>query len=116
MNVLEWLFVLALVLYTIVIWSHRFSRKLYHWMVILFGIGLLADVSGTIFLCVVASTRWAWTLHTVSGLVSLLIMAAHFVWALMAIRLAGKSESYFNRFSLYAWSLWLIAFITGIPR
>ena len=116
MHALEWLFVLALALYTIVIWFHRFTGKLYTWMVLLFGIGLLADISGTILLCITASERWMWTLHTVSGLISLLIMTVHFFWAVTAIRMAGKSEFYFNRFSIYAWSLWLIAFITGIPR
>jgi uncharacterized repeat protein (TIGR03987 family) len=115
---LEWLFVVAFVLYSVVIWWHKFShsQKLSLWMVLLFGIGLAADITGTIFLCVVASARWTWTIHTISGLVALLIMAAHFLWAVIAIKMSGKSELFFNRFSVYAWSFWLIPFISGIPR
>ena len=116
MHALEWLFVLALVLYSLVIWYHKLKQKLEPWMVMLFGIALTADISGTIFLCVAESVRWVWNLHTIFGLISLLIMAAHFTWAVMSIKGVGKSESYFNRFSLYAWCLWLVAFFSGIPH
>lgn len=112
---LEFLFVVALVLYTVVIWRHRFKKKISVWMVTVFGLGLLADSAGTIFLCAMTAARWQFTLHTVSGLVSLLIMALHFVWTLLALKKGGAFESYFYRFSIYAWLLWLIAFVSGIP-
>ena len=69
----------------------------------MFGFGLIADVGGTVLLCVAASARWTWTLHTVSGLASLLIMALHFVWAVLATSKEGNWKSYFDRFSVYAW-------------
>jgi len=116
MRPLEMLFVVALMLYSFVIWSHQFKKKFSLWMVWLFGLGLAADFSGTVFLCVAAASRWTWTLHTISGLVSLLIMALHFAWALLSIIFGGKFEVYFKRFSVWAWFGWLIAFISGIPR
>lgn len=116
MRPLELLFVVALLLYSFVIWSHQFKKRFSPWMVWLFGIGLAADVSGTVFLCVAAASRWRFTLHTVSGLVSLLIMALHFGWALLAVTFGGRFEAYFKRFSLTAWGLWLTAFVSGIPR
>ena len=116
MHSFEWLFVLALILYTLVIWSHRLKHKLEIWMAVLFGTALTADISGTIFLCITESVKWVWNLHSISGLISLMIMAAHFAWAIMAIKGVGRSEFYFNRFSIYAWSLWLVAFLSGIPR
>ena len=112
---LEMLFVVALVLYSFVIWTHKFQKKLHTWMVWLFGAGVLADFGGTIFLCVASATKWTFTFHTISGLFSLLVMALHFVWALFAVTAHGKFESYFNRFSVAAWCLWFSAFISGIP-
>lgn len=116
MHPLEMLFVVALLLYSLVIWTHKIKKVLSLWMVWLFGIGLAADISGTVFLCVVATSGLIFNLHTIFGLVSLLIMALHFGWALLSITLGGKFESYFNRFSVAAWFIWLIAFVSGIPR
>ena len=110
------LFVVALLLYSFVIWFHQFRKSFSPWMVWLFGIGLATDVSGTVFLCVAVASRWVFSLHTYFGLVSLLIMALHFVWALLSVTYGGKFESYFKRFSVLAWFLWLIAFVSGIPR
>lgn len=116
MHLLELLFVLAFILYSFVIWFHKFTGKLDSWMVWLFGVGLTADISGTVFLCVAAASRWTWTVHTISGLGSLLIMAVHFKWALLAKGKEEKWRNYFDRFSVYAWILWMFAFISGIPR
>lgn len=116
MRSLELFFVVAMLLYSFVIWTHKFSRKLDLWMVWLFGFGLLADVSGTVLLCVAAAARWTWTPHTLSGLASLLIMAVHFVWAVLATRKEGNWKTYFDCYSVYAWCLWMFAFVSGIPR
>lgn len=116
MRSLELLFVVAMVLYSFVIWSHKFSGKLSFWMVWLFGFGLIADIGGTVLLCVAAADRWTWTLHTVSGLASLLIMALHFVWAVLATSREGNWKTHFDRYSIYAWCLWMFAFVSGIPR
>lgn len=116
MHPLEMLFVAALFLYSFVIWSHKFSRRMDLWMVWLFGFGLIADIGGTVLLCVAASARWVWTPHTVSGLASLLIMALHFMWAVLATGRESNWKIYFDRYSVYAWCFWMFAFISGIPR
>ena len=115
MHLLELLFVVALILYSFVIWSHKLTGRLPLWMVWLFGVGLTADIGGTIFLCVAVADRWKCNLHTVFGLVSLLIMAIHFVWALLANSKEGDWKIYFDRFSVYAWCLWMVAFVSGMP-
>lgn len=114
MHLLELLFVLALILYTTAIMSHKFKGALKPWMIHVFGVGLLADISGTIFLCFFASHGWQWTLHSISGLAALIIMGLHYLWALLAFKKKDYEEK-FNDYSLYAWVLWLIAFISGIP-
>ncbi|MBI2068535.1 MAG: TIGR03987 family protein [Candidatus Yanofskybacteria bacterium] len=116
MRPFETFFVVALLLYSFVIWSHRIKKRFSPWMVWLFGAGLAADVSGTVFLCVATASGWTFSVHAISGLISLLIMALHFIWALLSITLGGKFEDYFKRFSVLAWFLWLIAFVSGIPR
>lgn len=115
MRPLETLFIFALLFYTTAIWSHRATGRMRTWMLACFTAGLLADIAGTIFLCVIVSDAWQWTLHSISGLAALLIMTLHFVWALFALTRGGTSEEHFNRWSLGAWIIWLIAFVSGIP-
>lgn len=115
MHALELLFVVALLLYSFVIWRHKFTKELSLGMIWLFGMGLAADVSGTVFLCTFAVPGWKFTLHSTAGLLSLLIMALHFAWALLALGAVGKFREYFNRFSVSAWCLWFVAFVSGIP-
>jgi uncharacterized repeat protein (TIGR03987 family) len=116
MRPLELLFVLALALYTGVIWTHRFRRRLAKWMIIVFGLALIADLTATILVCAGAPGGWTWSLHTTTGLVSLVIMTVHFAWGVSAVAAQGEYEAYFTRYSLYAWSLWVVSFISGIPR
>lgn len=114
MRPVELLFVVALVLYTYVIWWHKIKGQLKLWMVWLFGIGLSADITGTFILCnIINPLAWKLNAHVVSGLVSLLIMAVHFWWAVNAFRGKRKYERRFNRFSIRAWLLWLAAFTSG---
>lgn len=114
MRYLELLFIVALVLYTVAIFSHKFKGELERWMISVFGLGLLADISGTLFLCILHSKGWKWNLHTISGLAALVIMALHFGWALLAKTKVQFNES-FEKYSLYAWCLWILAFVSGIP-
>lgn len=111
---LELIFIVALLLYSLSIWSHKITGKLSSWIMCVFGAGLATDILGTVLLCVMSANGWKFTIHTISGLFSLLIMVVHFTWALCAIKIGGDFESYFNRFSVSAWILWLIAFVSGI--
>jgi uncharacterized repeat protein (TIGR03987 family) len=112
---MESLFVLALILYTIVIWSHKIKKHLAFWMISVFGFALFVDAFATVVVCANAKAGWAWNFHTITGFLSLLIMALHFTWALIAYLGAGNVEKYFNRYSVYAWLLWIVAFVSGIP-
>lgn len=114
MRPLETFFVAALLFYSFSIWSHKITGKLSSWIMLIFGTGLAADILGTVLLCAVSANGWKFTVHTISGLLALLIMAIHFTWALCAVKIGGNFESYFNRFSVSAWILWLIAFFSGV--
>ena len=111
----EFLFVIALVFYTLVVWVHKIKNRLELWMVVVFGIALAIDTVATVIVCVLANQLWAWNPHTITGFASLVIMATHFIWAVETKIWSGDWEIYFHRYSPYAWFLWLVAFFSGIP-
>ena len=115
MQSMEALFVLALVLYTLVIFAHKFKKELVLWMIVVFGIALTIDTVATIIVCVGVSPIWTFNLHAITGFASLIIMALHFIWAVCAFTVHSRFMAHFNKYSLYAWFIWLIAFISGIP-
>lgn len=114
MRALEFLFFVALCFYTLAIWVHKFQGTFRAWVIWVFGFGLAADISGTIFLCMALATAWKLDLHAISGFLSLLIMAVHFMWALLAVMIGERFEEYFKRYSIIAWCVWMIAFVSGI--
>lgn len=84
-------------------------------MVIVFITGFLCDLSGTTMMYIKAG-KIILNVHGGSGLAALLIMFLHLIWAILALKKRGKALELFSRFSVYAWGIWLIAFITGIPK
>lgn len=112
---LEASFAVALIIYTIVIWSHWFKKELKLWMIWLFAAALSIDGFATLVVCVLIPDKLRWTFHAMAGLASLLIMALHFFWAVRAYSGDNKYAEYFQRYSIYAWLFWLAAFLSGIP-
>jgi uncharacterized repeat protein (TIGR03987 family) len=107
-------FVAALVLYTAAIVGSKVSNTLTNIMVMMFGAGLASDILGTTMLCA-SSKTWSWGLHSIAGLVALLVMAVHFVWCMLARRGSRFTESVFIQHSSRAWLLWLFSFVSGVP-
>lgn len=110
----ELLFTLALVFYTMAIISNQVLGKLGAWIVWVFGTALACDIVGTLTLCVFTSGAWRWTVHSMSGLAALMVMALHFTWGMMAFRRPQHADR-FHRWSGLAWLLWLSAFVSGLP-
>ncbi len=105
----------ALLLYTIAIWSERRRRKLIMWMIVVFCSGLLCDITGTTLMSLQPKTTGS-LLHTYCGFTALGIMAVHLLWALAAYwRHSARAQWWFTRCSIYAWYIWLAAFMTGLP-
>lgn len=110
---LEWFFVAACLLYSGAILSHVFIGRFRPWIVAAFGTGLACDTLGTVLLCATVAGAWRPTFHMITGTASLVIMALHFVWALLAMRRGQRSEAFFRRWSIPAWLLWLSSFVSG---
>jgi len=103
----------ALVFYTIAIWSERFKKELKLWMLLVFITAFLCDLGGT---SIMFFTSRSLNLHSISGYTALSIMSAHLWFAIEATRGKTWYAKVFSRYSLYAWLLWLLAFVSGIPN
>ncbi len=108
------LFVVALALYSIAIWSANQTRiGLSPLKVIVFGLALVADYTGTVVVCMTAK-NWSWNAHAILGFTALGIMVVHFLIAFWAVLGNEDAKWKFEKYSIPAWFLWLITFLSGI--
>ncbi len=108
------LIISALLFYSIAVWSEKLGKKLRWWHLALFFLGFLADSSGTAYMGKL-SGGFHFKAHTVTGFLALAIMFVHTIWA--TVVLVKKDEQMiqsFHKYSLIAWLIWLIPFITGM--
>ncbi|MFA6553677.1 MAG: HsmA family protein [Patescibacteria group bacterium] len=106
----------ACLVYSIAIWTEQVRGKLSHRLTGFFGLGFIADTLGTSAMFIQAHEQAGSNgLHGVCGKLALTIMGLHLLWALTTLIRPGRSAELFNRFSPFAWCLWMVAFLTGIP-
>lgn len=111
------LVVIAYILYTVSILTEKVKGQIEVWMVIVFGIAFICDLTGTTIMGLIASSKnLGMNLHSSCGYLALLIMAIHFILAIMAIKYRVWTEALFSKCSIYAWIAWSLAFFTGIPK
>jgi uncharacterized repeat protein (TIGR03987 family) len=104
---------LALVMYTIGVWSERAAGRLKPWHLVFFGVGVVFDTIGTAAMSGLAGGLRL-NLHGATGLIALALMVIHAVWAAVTLIRGRPSELRgFHRFSLFAWVFWLIPFALG---
>ena len=107
------LITLALVLYTVGVWAERLSGRLKGWHLIFFWAGLVCDTLGTGLMMDYAGGLTA-DLHGVTGVLAILLMVVHAVWATIVLLRRDERMIYtFHRFSLFVWLVWLIPYFTG---
>lgn len=103
---------LALVFYSIGVWSERFAGRLKVWHLIFFWFGIICDTWGTglMFESVGGLT---YDVHGLTGLLAIILMLIHAVWA--TVVLLKKDEKLirnFHRFSVLVWVIWLIPYLS----
>lgn len=106
----------ALIFYTSSIFIEREIGYLKSWILLLFACGFTSDLIGTSVMFCFAKIKFSLALHTICGYSALLIMLAHLIWAILAIKRIGNYQKYFTRYSIYAWIVWIIAFVSGVPK
>lgn len=105
---------LALVFYTIGVWSERFSGRLKPWHLVFFWLGLLCDTWGTGMMFEFAGGL-TFDVHGLTGLLAIILMLAHAIWA--TVVLARKDEHWitnFHKFSMAVWLIWLIPYFSPV--
>jgi uncharacterized repeat protein (TIGR03987 family) len=103
---------LALVFYTIGVWSERIAGRLKPWHLIFFWLGLLCDTWGTGMMFEYAGGL-TFDVHGLTGLLAIVLMFIHAVWA--TIVLVRKDEHWirnFHKFSVVVWLIWLIPYFS----
>jgi len=110
------LITLALVFYSVGVWSERIARYLKPWHVAAFWTGLAFDVSGTLAMHFISEKPFDLTApHTLSGQIALWLMLAHAAWSTrVSHRGSEKARAGFHRYSLFVWLVWLIPYFGGM--
>jgi uncharacterized repeat protein (TIGR03987 family) len=110
------LITLALVFYSLGVWSERLARYLKPWHVAAFWTGFSFDVSGTWMMHRMAQGPFDLTApHTLTGQIALLLMFAHALWATyVSVKGSENTRSGFHRFSMIVWLIWLVPYFGGM--
>jgi uncharacterized repeat protein (TIGR03987 family) len=110
------LITLALVFYSIGVWSERIARYLKRWHVVAFWTGFLFDVCGTLAMHNIARGPFDMLEpHTLTGQIALWLMLAHAAWATWVTRKGGEEvRKGFHRYSLFVWLVWLVPYFGGV--
>lgn len=105
---------LALVFYTIGVWSEKIQGELKKWHLVLFYIGLIFDTTGTTIMSQIANGGSLLSFHGITGLLAILLMLFHAIWAtVVLVRNDEKAKASFHKLSIIVWLIWLIPFISG---
>lgn len=105
---------LALVFYTIGVWSEKKQGTLKKWHVIIFWLGLVCDTLGTTAMGKIAGTGFKLNFHGITGLLAILLMLFHALWASVVLFKNNKEMKLkFHKFSIIVWIIWLIPFLSG---
>lgn len=110
------LITLALIFYSLGVWSERIAKYLKPWHVVAFWIGFSFDISGTYVMHQLAKGPFDMAEpHTLTGQIALWLMLLHATWATWVI-IKGNEELRikFHRFSLIVWMIWLIPYFGGM--
>lgn len=110
------LITLALLFYSLGVWSERIARYLKPWHVVAFWIGFVFDVLGTYVMHLIAKGPFnILELHTLTGQIALWLMLLHAIWATKVIIKQDESMKIkFHKFSIVVWLIWLIPYFGGM--
>jgi len=110
------LITLALIFYSLGVWSERIAKYLKLWHVASFWIGFAFDVSGTYAMHLIAKGPFdILEPHTLTGQIALWLMLLHAIWATFVV--VKKNEvlrNKFHKFSIVVWIIWLIPYFSGM--
>jgi uncharacterized repeat protein (TIGR03987 family) len=103
---------LALLFYSIGVWSERLQGRLKVWHTVLFWFGLVCDTWGTgMMFDYVGGMQY--DIHGFSGVLAIALMFIHAIWAtVVLVKRDEKMIMNFHRFSIFVWLIWLIPYLS----
>ncbi len=102
----------ALIFYTIGVWGERIIGRLKWWNLAFFVLGLICDTVGTGMMFTFVGGM-AFDVHGISGLIAIILMLIHAVWALVVLlKKDEKAIRNFHKFSVFVWVIWLIPYFS----
>ena len=106
---------LALLFYTLGVWSEKLQRRLKYWHMYLFWIGVIFDTTGTTLMTRLTGNGLKFDFHFITGLVAILLMLFHAIWAtFVLVKNKEKLILNFHKFSIFVWIIWLIPYLSGL--
>lgn len=105
---------LALLFYSIGVWSERFQGRLKVWHTAFFWLGLVCDTVGTGMMFDYVGGM-SYDIHGYSGLLAIILMLVHAVWAtVVLLRHDEKMIVNFHKFSVLVWLIWLVPYFSPV--
>ena len=110
------LITLALIFYSMGVWSERIIKYLKPVHVVFFWVGFAFDISGTWAMHQLAKGPFNLIEpHTLTGQIALWLMLLHAVWATwVVIKGSENVRKEFHRFSIIVWIIWLVPYFGGM--
>lgn len=106
---------LALVFYTIGVFSERRSGTLKGRHVITFWIGLVFDTTGTTIMSQMAKGQGLLSPHGITGALAIILMLFHALWATVVFRKSDERKlQNFHKLSIVVWCIWLVPYVLGM--
>lgn len=106
---------LALVFYTIGVWSENRQGELRLWHIIVFYIGLIFDTTGTTLMSKISQGGFQLNIHGITGMFAIILMLVHAIWAtIVLVKNNEEAKQKFHKFSIIVWGIWLVPFISGM--
>lgn len=106
---------LALIFYTIGVFSEKKQGTLKAWHVVIFWCGLVCDTLGTSFMGKIAGSMFQMNIHGITGMLAIILMLFHAIWAtIVLVRNSEQSKKTFHKFSIVVWIIWLIPYLSGM--
>jgi uncharacterized repeat protein (TIGR03987 family) len=103
---------LALVFYSVGVWSERIAGRLKPWHLAFFVLGLICDTWGTGLMIEFAGGLTT-DIHGITGVAAILLMMIHAAWAsVVLLKKDEKSIRNFHKFSVFVWLVWLVPYFS----
>jgi len=103
---------LALLFYSIGVWSEQIQGRLKVWHTAFFWLGLVCDTWGTGMMFEYVGGM-SYDIHGFSGALAIALMFVHAIWAtVVLVRKDEKMIVSFHKFSIFVWLVWLIPYFS----